>query len=569
MMTMMTMTLLPLADHGGLVPDEAAKHLGMSFIPETHPAYGKAVSYLTLEVYDVGTQDTETFLNYAPVKGGILAPRDYASKLGLYPEYVTSGYSLEEDCFKPIQLRDEQVPFVDSLEMLSEMPFKYDGNPFIDIRAEAATGKGKTVMALELCRRLQLTTLIIVDQEFLRDQWIERATDLFGVDPDEIGLVQGKVEDWEGRSIVIGMVQSLYDRDMPAAFWEYFGVAIFDESHTIGARKFSRVMNNIPAVIRIGLSATSERTDVLEEVLRASLGDVQLYLEAQHATSILRYVDYNGQSFSWYANSSPKSGRYLSEIAMDGQRNNLIARIIKRLYKDGHHVLAISDRVEQCEDVGDMLYYMGIPDEDIGIVTGFKTEYRWVKNDSPSRRPRGYVRGTEYTPVSLQRVRRRSKAAELNHAKDNARIVLATYGKFEKGVDVPRLSAGIDMTPRSKAVQVHGRILREHKGKKTPVWVTISDTHSFRSQYQFANRIGEYVKSNAEVYQWELGSEPVKQNANQVAAAARRLNRMLRERKIVKKLDGNYTVSTQSIERKSNKRHGAPIGKTTRSARTS
>lgn len=535
----------------------------MTLIPHSHKAFTKARKKLTLDVFDYAEQETKVFRNYVEVPGGIYAPRDYAAKLGLYPHNVAEGFSLEDDCLQPVKLRDEQVPFVDAIMRLAEGTYQYDSRGFADIRAEAATGKGKTVMALEVCRRLQLTTLIIVDQEFLRDQWIERATELFQVPEEEIGLVQGKTEDWYGKSIVIGMIQSLHSREMPEEFWNYFGLTVFDESHTVGAKKFSRVLNNTASVIRLGVSATSKRGDELDKVIEASLGEVQIHLEAEHAKSRLYYVEYDKQSFSWYANKSAKSGRFISEIAGDGERNLMIAEIIENLYERDHHVLAISDRVEQCEDVALLLYNMGIPEEDIGVVTGFKTEWRYAKNDNPKRKPYGYVRKSDYTPIKLQRVRRRANAAELNHAKDNARIVLATYGKFEKGVDVPRLSAGIDMTPRSKAVQVHGRILREHKGKRMPVWVTICDIQSYRSIHQFANRIGEYVKSNAEVYKWQLGEQPVKQHANRVAADARLLSQRLKSGNITAKPNGNFIATVPSTVRKSSKRRDAPTGKTT------
>jgi len=524
---------------------------------------------LTLGVFDHHTRETNDFECFLQYEDGIGIPRDYARRVGIPPhqDEVAFGMMLPGNILKPVQLRDEQIPFVDALEEIC-LDALHGRTPCEDIRAEAATGKGKTVMALELCRRLQTTTLIIVDQEFLRDQWIERATDLFQVPEEEIGLVQGKVEDWENKSIVIGMIQSLYNRDMPEEFWMYFGMAIFDESHTVGAMQFSQILNDIPAVIRLGVSATSERADELEKVLDYSLGPVRVVLEAQHSASTVRYVKYRGNSYSWYANTSPKTGRYISEVAEDGLRSVLISRILKSMWVDQRHVLGVSDRVEHCEDMAELLVSLGVPRSDIGVITGFRTKFAYAKDDKPKRKPEGYVRGTKYTPIKIQRIRKRTKAAELNEAKDNARVILATYGKFEKGVDVPRLDAGIDMTPRSKAQQLHGRILREGAGKRVPVWVTIRDVKSYRAEHQFASRVTEYVKSNAEVYEWVLGKRPVKVDATQLAAQAHQSARRMKEGKITTKRDGNFTVVMRAIGSVSKRIRGARTGGPTRKART-
>ena len=169
--------------------------LGAVFVPWGHPLYAKAQTYLTLDVFNYAEQMSEEFLAYEEVTGGMYIPRDYARRLGLQPDLVAYGYELEKDVLQPVDLRDEQVPFVDSIEYLARTVYDEANHPCIDIRAEAGTGKGKTVMALEVCRRLQTTTLVIVDQEFLRDQWIERAQDLFQVPASEIGIVQGKKRD--------------------------------------------------------------------------------------------------------------------------------------------------------------------------------------------------------------------------------------------------------------------------------------------------------------------------------------------------------------------------------------
>lgn len=543
--------------------------LGAANIPQGDRRHQKARDYLTLELYSIGTGSTSEFTAFYELEdGSIDVPRDYGDLLGIAPNHIAYGFSNDEGVMQPITLRDEQVPFVNAIETAAKQVTEGDWS-HVDIRAEAATGKGKTVMSLEVARLLGVTTLIIVDQEFLKNQWVDTLVDLFHVDPDEIGIVQGKQRDWGGKSFVIGMIQSMYDRDLPQDFYEYFGYCIFDEGHTVGAEQFSQVLLNIPASVRLSISATPERTDELETVLEANLGKVQVTLTAKHKESTVRYVEYDGSSYSWYANSSKKSGRYLSEIAAEPARNHMLAQVIKELYDTGRDVLGVGDRTAQLPAIKAILIQLGIPDEEIGIVAGNVGTFRYAKDDSPRRKPEGYHRGAPYTPIKIQYIEKRVPKPELERRKTECRIVLATYGMFEKGVDEPRLAAGVDLTPRSKARQLHGRILRKHKGKLVPIWTTVRDINSFRAEHQFAERLLEYERSNAEVYKWDLATgakshKPV----DELVPEVRRRVRNLRGQRITTRPDGTFIVETKPTGRVPSKHLARRTARTTRSKAT-
>jgi superfamily II DNA or RNA helicase len=415
--------------------------------------------------------------------------------------------------------------------------------------AKAATGKGKTVMSLEIGRRLGRAMLVLVDQEFLRDQWVDRAKQFLGLRDDQIGIAQGGKCEYEGKVLVVGMVQTLYSRTYENGFYDHFGTVIFDECHTVGAAQFSRVLMQFPATYRLGVSATPDRGDALQKVIEFNLGPVQVTLEEKHRASIVRYVEYEGV-LTWYANISPKSGRYLSELASDSLRTLLLAKIIKSLRGTGRSVLAVSDRIEHLEHIRMLCLNLGMPAEDLGLVTGYRNVWCYAKDPTPARRPYGWEKDTEYTPVSLQLVAKRVPKPELTRIKDTCGVLLATYGMFSKGVDVPRLGAGVDCTPRAKAEQVHGRILRSMGGKLVPVWVTIRDVFSYKAEYQFSHRIKEYQVSNAEIQQWHL-SKGIKKVAD-VGILLRETSQNvegLKRSRIVTGLDGNSTVLTLTTGR--------------------
>lgn len=426
----------------------------------------------------------------------ICVPRQYGLslcvKLGIEVEDRTSlGH--EAHFPKIPQPRDYQVEYIDDC---------FDAmDTYYDFLARAHTGFGKTISALITAARRGRTTLIVVDQENLKDQWIAALTNLFGFEKKDIGTIQGSKLDYRGKAVTIAMVQTLSQRTFDQEVYDYFGCVLVDEVHIIGAPTFSVILMQFSAAYRMGVSATPKRRDGLQKLLDYNLGRVRVAADKEHDESAVYFVKHH-TIYSWYANISPKTGRFISEIAEDGSRNFLIMEAAIWLYETGRDVLILSDRIEHLKHLKSLAYYMGVPEDEMGLYAGYEPIYGYAKEAKPSRRPEGYERGTEYSPISLQLIAKRISKQRLAAVKEHASMFFATYGMFAKGVDVPRLAGGIDASPRTAAEQVHGRILREEKGKKKPIWITIADWNSPRALFSFMNRVREYVKSNARIYEW-------------------------------------------------------------------
>lgn len=500
---------------------------------------------LTINYYKVGSDEIDIITPYVDCEGCIDVPRQfglaYARQHGIQIEDFTSlGSALPKGGMQKLKPWEHQGPFIDSL--YTALTTRVN-----DLIAEAATGKGKTVMSIECIRRLGRTAVIIVDQEFLRDQWIETAVKFFGVPRDKIGIIQGNTCDIEGKWIVVAMIQTLFSRQFPEYVYQAFGTMVVDECHTAGAPQFSKALMLFEAKYRWGVTATSDRGDALQKLLHWNLGKIEVKLEAEHMDSEVRYIEYP-EALSWYANSSPKGGRFTSEIAADPVRNTVLANSIKWLYESGRNVLAVSDRIWHLENVMALCVAMGIPEDEMGIVAGYENIWAYAKNPTPPRRPAGWEKDTEYTPVCLQLKKKRLTKAILNERKSKARVVFATYGMFSKGVDEPRLSAGVDMTPRSKVVQVHGRILRVADGKLMPIWVTMRDFNSYKAEYQFLQRLGEYQKSNGEVYLWRPGQGKKLQDVAELKRRVRQRHQLLQTAEIQTDNDGRNIVLIPTTE---------------------
>ena len=480
--------------------------------------------------------------------GMIVIPRqfglEFARKHKLdYVDRRGKGFKAFTGC-KPIKLWESQNAFVDGA-----MKAIKDG--YIDFCGEAPTGKGKTVCSLEIARRFGKTTLVVVDQEFIRDQWIERIVEHLGIPETDVGIVQGKRKEWQDYPIVIAMMQTIYAKEMPKGFSDNFGLAIFDECHTAGAEKFSWSLLKINSTVRIGVSATVDRTDVLRKVVKYNLGDIRTRITEQHDRSVVRYIESPGV-YSWYANVSPKRGRFIKELSNDPARNLILSEAIYRLYQTGRRVLAIGDSIEHVQSLLCMVNFMGVPEEDTGLVCGHYYRWSFAKDPTPDSMVGDlFSYDSEYTPVAFQLLKKKTPKALLVENKTK-RIIFATYGMFSKGVDIPDLAAGVDCTPRSKAEQVHGRILRSNVvDKLLPIWVTIRDINSFRAEYQFMNRIGEYINSNAEIYLWDLELNKVKkQKVSDLRKEIKSNHMELRNQEIIMNIEGNYTTVIQNTGRK-------------------
>jgi hypothetical protein len=295
------------------------------------------------------------------------------------------------------------------------------------------------------------------------------------------------------------------------------------------------------AEVRFGLSATPDRRDAMKKAIAWNLGSIAASLKDKHEKSLL-YVVRNETVYSWRVNNSKMVGGFINEVAADSTRNLRIAHAAKWLYDSGRDVLVVGDRVEHLSSLMALCEAVGIPAEDMGLYAKQRTVVRYEKHPRPPRRPRYLEKDAEYTPVRLALVQKTVPKKQLPPVLENARIVFATYQIFSKGVDVPRLSAGIDATPRSEATQTFGRVLRIQEDKLRPIWVTFEDVNSFRSLYQLSGRLTDYVNSNAEVYQWDMEKGRKLLDVPEYRRYLKERVALLRKSQIVTSLDGHNTL---------------------------
>ena len=466
--------------------------------------------------------------------------------------------------------RDYQVDVLDDLEAMLSGEY--------DFLFKAHTGWGKTMGALITAARVGVTTCIVVDTDDLRIQW-EKAAGKLGLTYDNglLGRMQGQHRDWKGKAVVISTVQTLTKTEVDPEFFDEFGLVFIDETHIIGAMTFSQILYWFNATYRIGISATPRRKDGLQPLLEWHLGEVKIAAKQKHDRSAV-YFSRSPTIYSAYGNFSPKMGRIITEIAEDGRRNLMLCESIKWLWETGRDVLVLGDRTGQLRHLSSLLYYMGVPDKEMGVFAGADPFYAYAKQAKRGRLPFGITRfegeyeGDElagefvYSPIELQLISKKPNAKRMAHVKEKCSIIFATYGIAAKGFDAPRLAGGVDATPRSEAEQIHGRILRKVTGKHVPIWVTTYDDHNYRLCRSFETRVRTMAKSNAAVFEWTEEGEVIPCQTNDVLDEAHTNFLRLKEMTIEPGNDGSNTLRTRASLMKPRGGPARATGARTRSA---
>jgi superfamily II DNA or RNA helicase len=354
---------------------------------------------------------------------------------------------------------------IEKLEEDDYYGFEIDGNRRFVLGDFTVTHN--TVMAIKIVSLIKKKTLIIVHKEFLMNQWIERIAEFL---PEAtVGKIQGQVFDVEGKDIVIGMLQSLYDKEFPVDAFSSFGLTIIDEVHRIGSEQFSRSLFKTITPYMLGISATVERKDKLTKVLYMFIGD-KIYSETRTDEDLvsvrgMHYTatdsEFNEVELDYRGNT--KYSTMISKLCDFGPRSDFIVRVIRDLIveDDTKQIMVL------CHNRSLLSYLF-----EAVTFRGFATVGYYV----------GGMKQKNLQETELKQ------------------IVLATYAMAAEALDIKTLSTLVMVTPKTDITQSVGRILRVKHAN--PVIVDIIDSHDpFKKQWQQRKRF--YKKNQYAIYEIE------------------------------------------------------------------
>jgi len=334
------------------------------------------------------------------------------------------------------------------------------------------TGGGKTVCALYIASKIQMPTIVLVHNTFLRDQWLDRIKTF--LPKARIGSIQGEVVDVVNKDIVVAMLQSVSLKEYPSSAFQSFGFVIVDECHHIASESFSQSLTKMTCKHMLGLSATPERKDKLMYVINWFLGPmlyksdtsdkvdekvrVEVY-DFEQGDDAYNEIIYNNSGVMF-------TTLMINKVAEYAPRNELIRELLEDAFEEeGRQILVLTDRVEHTKTIFDIL--------------------------PPALQSQAGILG------------RNVKAADRTVMCETKRILIGTYAMCKEGFDVATLNTLLIATPRPDVDQIVGRILRVEKDKRKvdPLIIDIVDP-AFRRQFQ--ERLGLYRKRNYQVEKMKL-----------------------------------------------------------------
>jgi superfamily II DNA or RNA helicase len=406
------------------------------------------------KVLDKFQKDIQNFPIYAESKTRFYVPRHWGIKKFGKPEadIVSEGMELPETItfkadFPP---RDFQKDIIETF-------IGKGANGLICVPC----GYGKTFMALNIAVRLHCRFLIVVDKEFLMNQWKSEIENfIIGA---RVGILQAnKVQiDSEKYDVTICMIQTICRRELPEGFFDQYGFTIFDECHHLGASYFCQALKKIQTKYMLGLSAIPDREDGLSLVFEYHLGEpvYKLTKRAPDKEAVVKAVWFDSEDpvykdvpVNW--RGEPVTAKLLNQVAEFEPRNKKIMELIDEYAQDpDRFLLILSDRISQLE---------------------------WIEkalNEWPTKFAYGYYIGG-------------MKQSKLDENAEKCQILLATYQMASEAFSVKKLNTVILATPRKNVEQSTGRIFRERidERKKAPHIVDIIDSHECHKRRWFVRQ---------------------------------------------------------------------------------
>src|SRR5216683_799895 len=213
----------------------------------------------------------------------------------------------------PFSVAFEERPTLPFATALQVEPRPYQNEALARWLAEGSagvvvlpTGAGKTLVAAMVIHETGLWTLAVVPTLDLLQQWRTALASALSLNPAEIGLFGGGEKEMKPITVITYDSAALYPREL-----RHFGLLIFDECHHLPAPTYRLIAESAFTPLRLGLSATPERTDMAHEDLDFLIGP-EVYRRSPAELTEGRYLAQYQEVRIDIALSSEDEARYAS-----------------------------------------------------------------------------------------------------------------------------------------------------------------------------------------------------------------------------------------------------------------
>ena len=339
-------------------------------------------------------------------------------------------------------------------------------------------GSGKTQCGLQIISQIGGRALWLTHTQDLLNQSRKRAVDTLA--NVECGAItEGKVEVSNG--ITFATVQTMANIDL-AQYYNYFDVIIVDEcQHCAGSptrvTQFYKVMSNLSARYKIGLTATPKRADGLEQAMFALLGGI-IYEVSREDVAHTTCPVIVTQAYTWWKPSEDEILMYDGTIDYN--------KVIDCMIHDDERYKTVCKMILRIQEST--------------IVLGNRVEYlQRLCSDSQANGKRAVcLSGAGQSKKAKEE--RKEALRKLNDGELD--VIFATYQLAKEGLDVPNLRFVVFATPEkdeTTIIQSVGRVGRKADGKVNGEVIDFIDDFGIYRGWA-KKREGYYRKIGAEIY---------------------------------------------------------------------
>ena len=351
-----------------------------------------------------------------------------------------------------------------------------------------------------VCPRRKVNTLILVHSRALLEQWkseLEKFLIINEPEPEvqkngrgrrktynHIGLLDGTRNTLHGI-IDIAVFNSAISDNGVKPFVREYGMVIADECHHAAAIGYERVLKFINARYVYGLSATPTRQDGMTPIVFMQCGPIRFKSDAKAQIARQSFNRVLIPRFTPFRALEDKTAiQYLSDLAVDKARNQLIVEDVVSSLSEGRCPIILTKRKDHIDILAELL--------------------------------RPYCRNVIRLIGTASAKEKREMMERLQEIPKSEPLVIVATGKYVgEGFNYPRLDTLFIALPvaYSNIVQQYtGRLHREFEGKKEVRVYDYIDIHV----PVLANMYGKRLKSYAPIGYSQQVSEALDPNPQNI-----------------------------------------------------